>query len=156
MKMPIKESKETPEMEAKVHSAKFLKAAVSAKLTPAMAKSIRMKANKALGVFLLFVLVALPLSAAPKNFAVTIGASTTQVSTTKVQCNWVVFQNNAANNMAIGDSTTTITTGTLIYSGGGSFYQNTEKSGLYVDLSKWYVAGTQNDVLNIVCDVVPN
>ena len=156
MKMPIKEPKQTPNTAAKTYYANTLKAADSAKLTPKMAKSIRMKANKALGVFLLFVLVVLPLSGAPKNFAVTIGASTTQVSTTKVQCNWVVFQNNAANNMAIGDSTTTITTGTLIYSGGGSFYQNTEKSGLYVDLSKWYVAGTQNNVMNIVCDVVPN
>ena len=46
MKKAIKESEETPKMEAKSHSAAFLKSAMKAKLTPAAAKSIRAKASK--------------------------------------------------------------------------------------------------------------
>lgn len=45
----MKESKETPRMEAASHPVKFLKAAVKAKLTPSMAKNIRVKANKMMG-----------------------------------------------------------------------------------------------------------
>ena len=46
MKKAIKESEETPQMEARSHSAKFLKSAVKAKLSPAAAKTIRAKASK--------------------------------------------------------------------------------------------------------------
>lgn len=46
MKKAIMESEETPQMEARSHSAKFLKKAVKAKLSPKAAKSIRAKATK--------------------------------------------------------------------------------------------------------------
>ena len=46
MKRAIKESDETPQMEARSHSARFLKSAVKAKLSPKAAKSIRAKATK--------------------------------------------------------------------------------------------------------------
>ena len=112
--------------------------------------------RKSLAALLSLGLLAPLALAAPTNFAITIGSSTTQVSTTKIQCNWVQFQNNASHNEAIGDSTTTVTTGIVLTAGGSTFYEQPQKAGLYVNLANWYVAGTQNDVLNIVCDVVPN
>ena len=43
------ESQETPQSEAQSHSAKFLKSAVKAKLSPAAATKIRAKASKIMG-----------------------------------------------------------------------------------------------------------
>lgn len=81
---------------------------------------------------------------------VTIGAGTrTQVSATAIQARQAMFQNNGSNAMRLGDSTTTTTKGANLVASGGTL-----NSGplmvQQVDLSQWYVAGTQNDVLDVI------
>src|ERR1019366_1790047 len=65
-------------------------------LSPASAARIRMKANKVLGAVIVLALILLPLQAraAVTTYQITIGAANTQISTTALYCNWVVFQDN--------------------------------------------------------------
>lgn len=83
---------------------------------------------------------------------VTIGASATPVEganppidTIPTQ-NGVVIQNNAAHNCAYGDSTVTITSGIVVPFGAPGTPQILLGK---IDLSKLYLAGTQNDVINV-------
>jgi hypothetical protein len=92
--------------------------------------------------------------AAVTTLQVTIGAATTQVSTTPIYCTWVVFQDNATHNMYIGDVNTSSSRGLQLLPGGGSFYQGPLPTGGATNLADWYVAGTQNEVLNVVCRMV--
>lgn len=81
---------------------------------------------------------------------VTIGASTTQVATGNGPYGrQVFFQNNAAHTMRIGDIKTSATRGVLLASGspGGSW--TIGPSADRIDLSTFYVNGTQNDVLDV-------
>ena len=127
------------------------------KLSPSTAAKIRAKANKVLGCVLIFALFcATQARAAVTTTQVTIGASATQLATVVTQCNWIVIQNNATHAMRIGDSTVTSSKGILLASGspGGSFYQGPLPTGGATDLSTWWVAGTQNDVVDVTCNSV--
>lgn len=89
------------------------------------------------------------------SIQVTIGASATQVSAI-LYCRWVVFQNNASHNIRIGDSTVTSSKGILLASGtpGGSFTLQPDPQPEIINLSQWYVSGTQNDVVDVTCDTI--
>lgn len=82
---------------------------------------------------------------------VTIGAGVTQISATSLPVHQVMFQNNAAHAMRIGDSLTTSSRGGQLASGspGGSLNAGTFQYQ-QTNLNQWFVAGTQNDVIDIV------
>lgn len=92
-------------------------------------------------------------AASPVTFQVTIGASTTQISATHMLCNSWIIQNNAAHNVRFGDSSASSTKGTLLVPG-ASYTSQGSQNGTQPepdDLSQWYVAGTQNDVVDVTC-----
>lgn len=80
---------------------------------------------------------------------VTLGSSATQVSPqgTGVNCTIIDFQNNAAHNVRLGDSTVTTSRGLLITSGSEYHLQD----GRVHALSQYYLAGTQGDVIDVGC-----
>ena len=89
------------------------------------------------------------------TFQVTIGSGVTAISTNaNAGARQLIFQNNAAHVMRVGDSNTTSSRGALLNAasggnGGGSlsvgpYYPNS------LNLAEWYVAGTQNDVLDVL------
>jgi hypothetical protein len=82
---------------------------------------------------------------------VTIGAGVTQVTTSSIPCRQVIFQNNATHNMRVGDANTTSSRGALLAAGspGGSLNAGTF-TAMNVNLKECWVAGTQNDVLDII------
>lgn len=128
-------------------------------LSAASAAKIRAKANRILGVFVLFALFALPAIASPDTFQVTIGAAATQISSTNLYCSSWTIQNNAAHSIRFGDSTVTSSKGLLLAAGtpGGSFTSPASRNGSQPapdNLSQWYIAGTQNDVIDVTCDQV--
>ena len=88
-----------------------------------------------------------------KNLAVTIGASVTVFSKASIRCNWFVCQNNAAHAMAIGGSDSAVGTPGVGFqlAVSGNNYQGREYIG-QTNLALWYVAGTQNDLLNVTYD----
>lgn len=111
--------------------------------------------RKALYGSLLFLLALVPSQAAVQTVQVTIGASATQVSTTKLYCRWVAFQNNtAADSMRLGDSAVTTSRGVKLLPSGSFFIPPKDTPGEITNLNNWYVAGVQNDVLDVLCDVV--
>lgn len=80
---------------------------------------------------------------------VTIGAGVTSILPAgNITCRWIVFQNNAANTMRIGDSSITSSRGVKLLAG-GSFYQGYSGPAAF-SLSGWYVQGTQNDVIDVI------
>lgn len=100
----------------------------------------------------LLLTLATPAFPAVRTLQVTIGSSVTQVSTTSTFCRWVVFQNNAAHNIRVGDVNTTSSRGILLLPTGSFFTPPLTQRGQTTNLSQWYIAGTQNDVVDIVCD----
>lgn len=82
---------------------------------------------------------------------VTIGATTTQVTAVDTPVKQVIFQDNAAGSMRVGDSATTSSRGALLAGGspGGSMnfgpIPNTA-----LNLSSFYVNGTNGQVLDVV------
>jgi hypothetical protein len=125
------------------------------KLSSGAAAKIRARAAKAvMGAVLMFAVLCAQAHAAVTTLQVTVGAGVTQVSTTSLQCTWVVFQNNATHVMRIGDANTTSSKGIVLQAGGGSFYQGPKPTGGATQVSNWYVAGTNTDVLDYTCDVV--
>ena len=92
---------------------------------------------------------------APQTFQVTIGASATQLSITTLNCRWFIVQNNAAHAARLGDSGTTSSKGTSLPATPSSPFQSpmVQPGGVW-NLSQWYVAGTQNDVIDVTCDTV--
>jgi len=126
------------------------------RITSAAASKIMARVSKTLGCFLLFIATAW---AGPKTFQVTIGASATQLSANNLYCSAWIIQNNAAHNVAFGDSTVTITNGIILASGtpGGAYTTTASMNGSQPapdNLSEWYVAGTNGDVVNVVCKQV--
>lgn len=88
-----------------------------------------------------------------KTVQVTIGSGTTEVTTTNTFCRQIFFENNTAHSMRIGDSTATSSKGVLLVASVSSSWtvsQNFQGSQS-LDLSDYYVAGTQNDVLDVAC-----
>ena len=83
---------------------------------------------------------------------VTIGASVTQVSTSDIFAKQVTFQNNQTHSMRVGDKNTTSSRGALLASGspGGSYNVGPVPIQKTLDLAEFYVAGTQNDVLDVI------
>jgi len=95
----------------------------------------------------------LPLQAhaAVKTMQVTIGAGNTAVLSPGAHLNaiWMLFQNNAAHVMRIGDANISTTRGLSVATPGGAFYVG-PATGVGRDLGSWYVNGTAGDVLDIV------
>lgn len=85
------------------------------------------------------------------NIQVTIGSGVTQVSTSSVSVKQVTFQNNAAHSIRVGGVKTTSSLGTLV-SGGSPGGATTLGDGITYssDLREWYIAGTQNDVIDVM------
>jgi len=102
-------------------------------------------------------LVAIPALAAPNTFQVTIGAGTnTVISSVSMKCSSWTIQNNATHNIRFGGSATSGTVGTVLASGspGGSYTSTGSLNGSQPvpdDLSQWYVAGTNGDVVDVTC-----
>ena len=95
-----------------------------------------------------------PAQAAVQTIQVTIGASATQVSASSLNCKWVVFQDNtAADSMRIGDANVSTTRGVKLVAG-ASFFIPTKPEPGAINLQNFYVAGTNGDVLDVVCDTV--
>ena len=88
---------------------------------------------------------------AVKTLQVTIGSGVTQVTTSDIPVRQVMFQNNTSHSMRVGDSNTTSTRGALLASGspGGSINAGSFQFQ-QTNLQEWYVAGTQNDVLDVI------
>jgi hypothetical protein len=86
-----------------------------------------------------------------KTLQVTIGAGVTEISTGALFCSEVQIQNNAAHSIRVGDSATTSSRGALLASGspGGSQTWGPFPNGK-IDLSQLYIAGTQNDVIDVI------
>lgn len=108
------------------------------------------------GLLGLCLLVALELWAKPYTLNVTIGASATPViANGNVYCKAVVFQNNTASDTEwIGDANVSSSGNGqgIKLTAGASYYEGPWPSPSTVNLAGWYVAGTQNDVLNVTCD----
>jgi hypothetical protein len=83
---------------------------------------------------------------------VTIGASTTQVSTTSIPIKQLFIQNNAAHTIRVGDSNTTSSRGALISSGspGGSITSGSFGIQQATDLQQWFINGTNGDVIDVI------
>lgn len=97
--------------------------------------------------------------AAPVTLQVTLGASATQISTTTLRCSAWIIQNNATHNIRFGDSTVTTSKGVVLASGspGGSYTTTGSMNGSQPvpdDLSQWYIAGTNGDVIDVTCKQV--
>lgn len=124
------------------------------KLSSSAAAKIRAKANRILAgasVVLLALCVPHIANAAPNTIQVTIGASATPISATNLYCQSFVVQNNAAHVIRVGDSTTSTTKGTQVTVGSSVSWLPTSPAAAY-NLAQWYIAGTQNDVIDVTCD----
>lgn len=86
-----------------------------------------------------------------RTMQVTIGAGVTRFTTSDIYCVQVIAQNNAAHSMRVGDSSTTSSMGALLASGspGGSINLGPHDANRE-NLKDWFVAGTQNDVLDVI------
>ena len=85
-----------------------------------------------------------------KNLAVTIGASVTPFSKASIRCNWATWCNNSGHAMAWGGPDTAVGTPGVgqPLAIAGTNYQNRAYCS-QTNLAHLYVAGTQNDVLNV-------
>lgn len=82
---------------------------------------------------------------------VTIGAGTTQVTTVDTPVKQVIFQNNAANSMRVGDSATTSSRGALLAGGSPGTSMNFGPIGsTALNLNSFYVNGTNTQVLDVI------
>ena len=85
------------------------------------------------------------------NIQITIGAGVTQVATTSITVKQLSFQNNGGHNIRVGGHMVTSSLGMLIATGtpGGAL---TFGDGVTVssNLREWYIAGTQNDVIEVM------
>jgi len=106
--------------------------------------------RKLLAVFILFC-AAIGDASSAHTLQVTIGAATTRVTTTDTYARQIIFQNNAANSMRIGDSTTSSTKGALLSSGspGGLMNIGPTPTIQSLNLAEWFVNGTNTQVLDI-------
>ena len=78
----------------------------------------------------------------------------TQVSSTKILARWVVFANNAAAVMGLGDASVSTTHGILLQAAGSMFCPPTCDISQIHDLSQWYVKGTDAQILDVIFDKV--
>lgn len=85
-------------------------------------------------------------------FQITLTSSATPiVPAGNIFYRWVVFQNNAAHTMRVGDSTVSASKGMSLLSG-GAFYAPLVGSGSGFNLSGWNAFGTSGDVLDVCYD----
>ena len=76
------------------------------------------------------------------------GGARTQFTSTPIFARQAIIQNNAANDMRVGDSTTSTTKGAKLSS--GTSLNSGPMLLQHIELSEWYVAGTAADVLDIL------
>lgn len=84
------------------------------------------------------------------SIQVTLGAAATQISTQPISCKQIIFQNNAAAVMRLGDSSVSATKGNQLASGspGGSLVIGPMPPQLS-NLNEWYAFGTATQVLDV-------
>ena len=78
----------------------------------------------------------------------------THVSAASIKARWVVFQNNAAAVMRLGDVNTSSTVGISVQAGGANFAPPMGEQAMVHNLNQWYVVGTDTQVLDVVYDSV--
>jgi len=81
----------------------------------------------------------------------TLLATATRISTESTFCKQILFQNNSAHIVRVGDSTVSATVGIALAPGtpGGSF--NSGPPDIYhTYLSDWYLFGTVGDVIQVL------
>lgn len=107
--------------------------------------------RKLLAVFILF-WAAIGHTSGAHTLQVTIGSGVTQITTTNTYARQIIFQNNQTHSMRVGDSATTSSRGALLASGSPGGSMNVGPAGALagLDVSSWFVAGTQNDVLDVI------
>lgn len=87
-----------------------------------------------------------------RTLQVTLGAGLTPILPSgNIICKWVIFQNNGANPMRLGDANTTANRGMKLLAGGSGNPVPTSPVGA-TNLSVWYVIGTAADVLDVIYD----
>lgn len=107
---------------------------------------------------LILLLLLTPVSslATVRTLQVTLGTGNITVITAGAHqnCRWIVFQDNAAHSVRLGDSSISTTRGLLLATGspGGSFYVGPDSSGSARDLGGWYMNGTSGDVIDVIYD----
>lgn len=85
----------------------------------------------------------------PVLIQVTLGATATQISASNINVQSLVVQNNTASDTCrVGDSTVTTSKGLLVNASGS--YNLTLNFPRGTILSQWYIAGTQNDVIDVL------
>ena len=81
---------------------------------------------------------------------ITIGSGVTQVSTTSVPVKQVIFQNNGGTNTArVGGIGASSTVGAKLAISGGTPLALGNGDAYCADLREFYIAGTQNDVIDV-------
>lgn len=86
---------------------------------------------------------------------VTLGSGVTPIIPNgEIIAKWVIFQNNAAHSMRLGDANITSSRGLLLANGspGGAASIVGTAPISQTRLSKWNVIGTQNDLLDVIYD----
>lgn len=81
--------------------------------------------------------------------------STIQVTATQTFARWVIFQNNAAAAMRVGDSNASSSRGFALAASGAansSLILQPMPSDLHYDLSQWWTEGTSSQNLDIIYD----
>ena len=87
---------------------------------------------------------------------VTLGSGITPIlASGDLPCKWVIFQNNAAHSMRLGDSNITSSRGLYLAAGpGGGSYNSIATAPITgTGLKNWYVIGTSGDVLDVIYDL---
>ena len=83
-----------------------------------------------------------------------LGAGATQLATTRVNANWVMFQNNAAAVMRLSDVSVSATRGIALTTGALPVILWPFAPGETISLGDFWVFGTVTQVLDVVYDSV--
>lgn len=111
-----------------------------------------MKKIRIAAVALLLGLLATPIAdcVSVHTVQVTIGAGTTQVVSANTYCRQIIFQNNAANDMHVGDSNTSATRGALLKANSVGSMNLGPFDIQSLNLNEYYVNGTAADKLDVI------
>lgn len=83
---------------------------------------------------------------------VTLGAGATQLTTSPIFVRQVIFQNNATHTVRVGDAAVTSSRGALLIAGpgGGTMNLGENTTGGEIDLSTFWLVGTNTDVIDVI------
>jgi hypothetical protein len=83
---------------------------------------------------------------------VTIGAAATQITANQIYASVLLIQKNTANNCRVGDKTVTSSKGIVVPAGNTTPVAPLKigRSDNRIPLFEYYIAGTQNDVVDVL------